>query len=40
MCDDFTKGKLDIETLSYGLITLIPKVDNAMEIKNLDQSAF
>jgi hypothetical protein len=24
---------LDIERLNYGLITLIPKVDNAMEIK-------
>jgi hypothetical protein len=33
MCDDFSKGKLDIERLNYGLITLIPKVDNAMEMK-------
>ena len=32
MCDDFSKGILDIERLNYGLITLIPKVDNAMEI--------
>jgi hypothetical protein len=34
MCDDFTKGMLDTERLNYGLVTLIPKVDNAMEIKN------
>jgi hypothetical protein len=40
MCDDFTKGKLDIERLNFGLITLIPKVDNAMEIKNSDQYVF
>jgi hypothetical protein len=33
MCDDFNKGILDIERLNYGLITLIPKVDIAMEIK-------
>jgi hypothetical protein len=32
LCDDFSKGILDIERLNYGLITLIPKVDNAMEI--------
>jgi hypothetical protein len=35
MCDDFSKGILDIERLNYGLITLIPKVDNAMEIKKI-----
>jgi hypothetical protein len=35
MCDDFNKGILDIERLNYGLITLIPKVDNAMEIKKI-----
>jgi hypothetical protein len=34
MCDDFNKGTLDIKRLNYGLITLIPKVDNAMEMKN------
>jgi hypothetical protein len=33
MCEDFSKGILDIERLNYGLITLIPKVDNAMEVK-------
>jgi hypothetical protein len=33
MCDDFNKGTLDIKRLNYGLITLIPKVDNAMEMK-------
>jgi hypothetical protein len=33
MCDDFSKGKLDIERLNYVLITLIPKVDNVMEMK-------
>jgi hypothetical protein len=33
MCDDFSKGTLDIKRLNYGLITLIPKVDNAMEMK-------
>jgi hypothetical protein len=40
MCNDFTKGMPGIERLNYGLITLIPKVDNAMEIKNSDQSVF
>jgi hypothetical protein len=34
LCDDFCKGNLDIKRLNYGVITLIPKVDNAMEMKN------
>jgi hypothetical protein len=34
LCDDFCKVNLDIKRLNYGVITLIPKVDNAMEMKN------
>jgi hypothetical protein len=31
---DFYDGNLDIERLNYGIVTLLPKVDNAVEIKN------
>jgi hypothetical protein len=34
LCDDFCKVNLDIKRLNYGVITLIPKVDNVMEMKN------
>jgi hypothetical protein len=34
LCDDFYKGNLDIKRLNYGVMTLIPKVDKAMEMKN------
>jgi hypothetical protein len=34
MFEDFYKGVLHIERLNYGVITLIPKVDNANEMKN------
>jgi hypothetical protein len=31
---DFYHGNLDIERLNYGMVTLLPKVDNAVEMKN------
>jgi hypothetical protein len=31
---DFYDGNLDIERLNYGMVTLLPKVDNAVEMKN------
>ncbi|KAL5666402.1 hypothetical protein ACJX0J_026510, partial [Zea mays] len=34
ICVMIFKGNLDIKRLNYGVITLIPKVDNAMEMKN------
>ena len=33
MFDDFYKGKLDIKRLNYGVITLMPKVKEANNIK-------
>jgi len=33
MVNDFYLGKLDIKRLNYGVITLIPKVKNAMDVK-------
>jgi hypothetical protein len=30
----FYDGNLDIERLKYGIVTLLPKVDNAIEMKN------
>jgi hypothetical protein len=32
--EDFFKGKLDIKRLNYGVVTLIPKVDKAIDMKN------
>jgi hypothetical protein len=32
---DFYDGNLDIERLNYGMVTLLPKVDNAIGMKNL-----
>jgi hypothetical protein len=32
--EDFFKGKLDIKSLNYGVVTLFPKLDKAMEMKN------
>jgi hypothetical protein len=34
MFEDLFKGNLVIERLNYGAVTLIPKVENAMEIKS------
>jgi hypothetical protein len=31
---DFYDGDLDIERLNYGMVTLLPKVDNAVDMKN------
>jgi hypothetical protein len=31
---DFYDGNLDIERLNYGMVTLLPKVDNAVDMKN------
>jgi hypothetical protein len=31
---DFYEGNLDIERLNYGMVTRIPKVDNAVDMKN------
>jgi hypothetical protein len=31
---DFSSGSLDIERLNYGVVTLLPKVDIALEMKN------
>jgi hypothetical protein len=31
---DFYDGNLDIVRLNYGIVTLLPKVDNAVEMKN------
>jgi hypothetical protein len=31
---DFYDGNLDIERLNYGMVTLLPKVDNTIEMKN------
>jgi hypothetical protein len=31
---DFYEGNLDIERLNYGMVTLLPKVDNAVVMKN------
>jgi hypothetical protein len=31
---DFYDGNLDIERLNYGMVILLPKVDNAVDIKN------
>jgi hypothetical protein len=31
---DFYDGNLDIERLNYGMVTLLPKVDNVVEMKN------
>ena len=33
MFDDFHKGKLGIARLDYGIINLIPKIDDAKEIQ-------
>ena len=33
MFDDFYKGKIDIKRLNYGVITLMPKVKEANNIK-------
>jgi hypothetical protein len=35
---DFHKGALPIERLNYGVITLLPKTENANEMKKLDPS--
>ena len=32
--EDFFKGKLHIKRLNYGVVTLIPKVDKAIDMKN------
>jgi hypothetical protein len=32
--EDFFKGKLDIKRLNYGVVTLFPKVDKAIDMKN------
>jgi hypothetical protein len=32
--NDFYKGSLKIERLNYGVVTLLPKVDNAADMKN------
>jgi hypothetical protein len=34
MFKNFYEGKLDIQRLNYGVVTLIPKVDKAMHMKN------
>jgi hypothetical protein len=31
---DFYEGNLDIERLNYGMVTLLPKVDNVVDMKN------
>jgi hypothetical protein len=31
---DFYVGNLNIERLNYGMVTLLPKVDNAVDMKN------
>jgi hypothetical protein len=31
---DFYDGNLDIERLNYGMVTLLPKVDNTIDMKN------
>lgn len=33
LLDDFHKGKLDIARLNYGIITLVPKTNDAKEIQ-------
>jgi hypothetical protein len=38
MFNDFHKGKLDLKRLNFAMISLIPKVDEAREMKNLDLS--
>jgi hypothetical protein len=32
---DFYDGKLDLFRLNFAMLTLVPKVDNAVEMKNL-----
>lgn len=34
--NDFHNGVLPIERLNYCVITLLPKTDNAMEMKKID----
>lgn len=40
MFTDFYNGKLDIKRLNYGVITLVPKLKEANNIKHLDPFAF
>ena len=34
LLNDFHEGKLDITRLNYGIITLVPKSDDAKQIQN------